>query len=135
VIAQHFTLPRMLSRDAAIERIARVLKGLAADRAWRVSIVEHKAKRSDSQNRYLWAIYTHILEQGGNELAGWTKDDLHEFFLGNHFGWETLSGFGKGRVKPLKRSSGLTKMEFSDFVASIQRFMAERGVYISDPNE
>jgi hypothetical protein len=134
MLAQNFVLPAMLSRERAIERIATVLSKLAIDRAWRVSVVEHKPKRSDSQNRYLWAIYGEILAHGG-DLQGWTKEDCHEFFLGEHFGWEVLQGFGKRRMKPLRRSSVLNKQEFSDYIAFIQRFMAERGVYIDDPHE
>ena len=48
-------------------------------------------------------------------MGGWTKDDLHEFFLIDHFG-ENLKLFGKKRLKPMRRSSRLNKMEFADFV-------------------
>ena len=62
-------------------------------------------------------------------------NDLHEYFLGEHFGWQTLEGFGRKRVKPLRRSSPLSKTEFVDFVDFIQRTMAGHGVYIPDPEE
>lgn len=132
---QQFVLPRALSRVGMIGRIALVLGALAMDRAWRVEIHEHVALRTVSQNRLLWAIYQDILRQGGENMAGWTRDDLHEFFLMNHFGHETKILFGRRRLVPLKRSSRLNKQEFSDFVESILRFMAERGVYIRDPEE
>ncbi len=90
--------------------------------------------RSLEQNRYLWGVcYPVILERGGETLGGWTNNDLHEYFLGEHFGWETIEGFGKKRMKPLHRSSTLTKMEFVDFVASIQLKAAEMGIVIPDP--
>jgi hypothetical protein len=53
--------------------------------------------------------------------------------LGECFGWETVEGFGRKRLKPLKRSAKLTTLEFSDFVAFIQRKAAEFGVYVPDP--
>ena len=55
--------------------------------------------------------------------------------LGEHFGWETIEGLGKKRLRPLRRSSALTKAEFSEFVGYIQRRAAELGVYIPDPSD
>ena len=76
-------------------------------------------KRTLSQNAYLWGVcYGTILEYG--DLDGWRRKDLHEYFLGEHFGWETLEGFGRKRMRPINRSSTLNKQEFSDYVAFIQ---------------
>jgi hypothetical protein len=112
------------------------LEGLPRDKAWRVTVEEFKPQRSQSQNRYLWGIvYPSFLTGGGEALAGWTGEDLHEFFLGEHFGWEMLLGMGRKRVKPLKRSAKLTKQEFSDYVAFIQHKGAAMGIYIPDPEE
>jgi hypothetical protein len=131
---QTFILPRDLPREGLVARVSTVLGGLSPEKAWRVSITEHKPSRSHQQNKYLWSMYTEILSYGG-DLEGWTKEDLHEFFLGSHFGWEKLEGFGRTRLKPLRRSSALNKLEFMDFIGFIQQFMAERGVYIADPHE
>src|SRR5919109_2216622 len=90
-----------------------------------------KHRRTNTQNALLWSLYADILESGGEEMRGWTKDDLHEFFLIDHFGAETLELFGRKRLKPHRRSSRLTKTEFSDFVEHIVRFMAERGVSLT----
>ena len=91
-------------------------------------------KRSTAQNAYLWGVcYETILEHGLRD-EGWRNTDLHEYFLGEHFGWATLEGFGRKRLKPIDRSSGLSKMEFVDFVAFIQEKAAEMGVYIPDPD-
>lgn len=101
-----------------------------------VEVKEAKATRSLEQNSYLWGVvYPTVLEALGDSLEGWTADDLHEYFLGECFGWQKLSGFDRTRVKPLQRSSKLNKTEFVDYVMFIQRFMAEKGVYIPDPNE
>jgi hypothetical protein len=134
-----FTLPKMAAGqrgDAAIAKIAGFLARLPADKAWRVGVTELKRTRTQQQNRYLWGVaYPTILAAGGEALGGWTAEDLHEYFLGEHFGWETLEGFGRKRIKPLRRSAKLSTMEFSDFVAFIQRKAAEFGVYVPDPNE
>lgn len=97
-----------------------------------VTIRQRLSKRSDQQNRYLWgAVYPAILQH----LQGWDADDVHEFCLGSWSGWERLEGFGRVRLRPIRRSSKLSKMEFIDFVAHIQRTMAEKGIVIPDPNE
>ena len=131
-----FVLPANLPRPRAIERITAFLGRLPLDRAWRVMVAEHKRTRTHQQNAYLWGlVYPTILKGGGETLAGWDADDLHEYFLGECFGWETIEGFGRKRMKPLKRSSRLSTTEFSDYVGFVQRKAAELGIYIPDPDD
>lgn len=130
-----FVLPTSPKRDEVITRIGRFVRGLAKDKRWTITVEPYKKRRSNAQNAFLWKTYERILNAGGEELAGWTKDDLHDFFLIHHFGSELIEGFGVRRHKPLKRSSDLTTTEFMDFIAAIQQFMAERGVYLPDPGE
>ena len=73
------------------------------------------------------------MNEGGLKDQGWRNEDVHEYFLGEHFGWETLDGLGRKRMKPLNRSSKLSKMEFVDYVAFIQQKAAEMGIVIPDP--
>ena len=110
-------------------KLIEVLK--ATEMPYKVKVTRG-GSRSLEQNRYLWGVcYATILEQG--DLDGWRNEDLHEYFLGEHFGWETLEGFGKRRMKPLNRSSRLTKMEFVDFIDFIHQKAAEMGIVIPDP--
>lgn len=128
---QSFILPRMLSRDRMIERIATVLQALPMPKAWQIEIKEHKPKRSDQQNRYLWGVvYSTITEH----LEGWHADDVHDFCLGECYGWETISGLGKKRLRPIRRSSTMNKIEFAHYIAWIQQRMAEHGIFIPDPD-
>lgn len=94
-----------------------------------------KSRRTNDQNSLLWAIYDDVLKQGGETLAGWTKDDLHEFALGSYFGWDRYEAFGMKKVKPKKRSSRLTKMEFSAFVEHFVMQMAQHGIYLKLPGD
>lgn len=123
-------LPRSdQARDKAVERLSKVFLALDPAKAWEVEWKEKKRRRSDQQNRYLWGVvYKTVCEH----LEGWDADDVHEYFLGEHFGWETLEGFGRRRVKPIRRSSRLNKQEFADYIAFIQRKCAELGIYIPD---
>jgi hypothetical protein len=126
----HITIPKSeQGRAGAVDRLAKTLNALDAAKAWEVTVKEKKRTRSEQQNRYLWGVvYATICEH----LPGWDAEDVHDYFLGEHFGWEVLEGFGKKRIKPIRRSARLNKMEFADYIAFIQRKMAERGVYIPD---
>lgn len=133
-MTEEFVIPPGSRGISALQKMWAFARKLDQNVAWRWTVKKYKPTRSNQQNRYLWGVvYPTILEKGG--LEGWDKEDVHELFLGEHFGWETLEGLGKGRIKPIKRSSRLSTEEFSAFVDFIQRYMAERGVYIPDANE
>jgi hypothetical protein len=111
-----------------------MVQGLSPDRAWCIEVLEWRKPRTDQQNRFLWGVcYPAILEGGGEALAGWTRDDLHEYFLGECWGWETLEGFGRKRMRPIKRSSKLTKQEFSDYLLFLETRCADMGIVIPEP--
>ncbi len=131
-MSQTFQLPKSLRRDGQIERIAAFLSRLAPEKGWVVEVKEKKRKRSDPQNRYLWGVcYPAILKH----LEGWEAEDVHEYCLGECFGWDRLTGLNRDKARPLKRSSTLTVVEFMNYVDWIQRHMAEKGIYVPDPNE
>lgn len=112
-------------KDAA--SAAKFLNALPLDKAWRLEVDEYKPRRSDQQNRYLWGVvYSTIVKQ----FDGWRLDDVHEYMLGEHFGWEELA---EGYKRPVRRSSRLNKQEFSDYIAFIQQRASEHGIYIPDP--
>jgi hypothetical protein len=130
-VNQTIIIPKLMPRERAVERITEFIKHLPTDKAWAIEVREYNPRRSDQQNRYLWGVcYATLLNAPA--LAGWDAEDLHEYFLGEHFGWETLEGLGRKRVRPIRRSSRLSKMEFADFIDFIQRKAAEFGVFIPD---
>lgn len=125
-------IPRGPDRARAIERVTRFLTALPWDVPYEVFARERSRRRSDAQNKYLWAaVYPAICKR----LEGWTKDDVHEYCLGEHFGWAKVTGLGRTKLKPLRRSKRLNKQEFADYVAFIQQRMATHGIYVPDPNE
>ena len=121
----------IIQKGGSLSRIVGLLSALVKDRPLKVVISEYRRTRSLEQNRALWGvIYPAILQH----LHGWEAEDLHEYFLGEHYGWETLEGFGRKRLKPMRRSSKLSTTEFADHIAFIQRRMAEHGIYVPDPD-
>ena len=130
-MSQTFVLHKDSSRASVRDRLVRFLDMLPDDRAWLVEIKRHARRRSDQQNRYLWGVvYPAFLRV----LPGWDAGDVHEYLLGEHFGWERLEGMGRTRLKPIKRSSKLTKAEFAEYTEFCQRKGAEHGVYVPDPD-
>jgi len=112
-----------------------LVRELDAAISWQVTIEAFKPKRSDQQNAFLWGVvYPSILEGGGEALRGWSTADLHEYFLIQAFGSEVIEGFGRKRHKPIRRSSKLTKQEFSDYLALIEAKCAELGIHIPEPS-
>jgi hypothetical protein len=126
-----FKLPRG-RRDS--RRIMLVLDALPPEKDYELTLCEKKRTRSLSQNRLLWSLYQQIIDRGGEAMQGWERDDLHEFFLIEHFGGEPKQLFERFRIQPLQRSSSLSKQDFSDFVEHIVRFMAQRGVALDLPD-
>ena len=122
------------AREHIKQRLISFINSLPHTKSFQVTIDPYVKRRSDNQNSYLWGVvYQDIIDQGS--LEGWVKEDIHEYFLGEYFGWETLEGFGKKRLKPLKRSSKLSTIEFTDYVDFIKMKCAELGIYIHDPDE
>lgn len=123
----------ILSPGPDRERIAANLHAfidrLPKNKAFAVEVKAHSPKRSDPQNRYLWGVAYAALAKA---LPGWDAEDIHEYMLGEHFGWERAELLGRVKLRPIRRSSKLDKKEFAEFVDFIQRKAAEHGVDIPD---
>lgn len=121
--------PKGTKPDDIIKAVTTMVAAIGTGKAWCITVEPWKRKRTDAQNRFLWGVaYPMILEQGGETLGGWTRDDLHDYFLGECFGWEVLEGFGRKRMRPLKRSSTLNKQEFTDYLMFIESKCLDMGM-------
>ena len=132
-------MKRIFPANTPPEQIAnavlRMVKGLP-NKPLAVTVELWKKPRTNQQNAYLWGVvYPAIMEGGGEALGGFTRDDVHEWLLGEGFGWETLEGFGRKRLRPLRRSSTLNKQEFTDYLMFIEAKCAEMGIKIPQPYE
>lgn len=133
--AQTFVLPKT-DRERIADNLRIFVMSALPGKELRVEVCEYRKRRSDEQNRYLWgSVYPQIIEAGGEQLRGWAPEDIHEYLLGEIYGWETLEGFGRKRLRPLRRSSKMTTVEFAEYVAQIQQRMAVLGIYVADPME
>jgi hypothetical protein len=132
--AKAFILPPVTAdRERVVENLHSFLMTAVPGKQLKVTIQVATKRRSDEQNRYLWGVVYPTILQSSEELGGWSAEDLHEYFLGEIYGWDTLAGFGRKRLRPIRRSSGMSTVEFNDFISQIQQRMAEQGVFIPDP--
>ena len=97
-----------------------------------VTIERKRNTRTLEQNAYLWGVVYKTLSDQFFAEHGWDKDDIHDYFLGECFGWQKLSGVSRPRVKPVHSSKNLPKQDFSDYIAFIQRWAAQNGIVIPD---
>jgi hypothetical protein len=133
-----------LRRSRRAQRIATFIAGLSTDRAWEVIVRPFKRKRSNQQNRYERGVVCKLL----SEHLGYEEQEVHDLLCGTHFGWKTVNvprtpNNSRG-VKDIpirtttKNEAGerdvLNQEDYWDFCAFAQRFGAENGVYIPDPD-
>ena len=112
-----------------------MLQHLPSNKPLSVTVELWKKPRTNQQNAYLWGVaYPAILEGGGEALKGWSRDDIHEYMVGEYGGWEVLEGFGRKRMRPVMRSSTMTKQQFSDYLDWLGAKCANMGITIPEPN-
>jgi hypothetical protein len=127
--------PRGTTPDQIAQAVSVLVRGLDFKKSWKVSIEEFRSKRSNQANAYLWGVvYPSILEGAGEMLAGWERDDLHQFFLMEHFGEETLEIGGRTHSRPFRGSSSLNREEFTEYLEFLSRRAAELGIAIPEPS-
>ncbi len=91
-----------------------------------VIVREHKAKRSDCQNRLYWGVYIPPLA----EYCGYTHDEMHEA-LRRMF----LTVEREGFPPTVKSTTQLNTKEFTEYLDKIEMLACENGVHIPNPNE
>jgi hypothetical protein len=132
--SERLLLPKMPARQRAIDRLLTIVMNLPRGKMYLVTIEEKRRGRSLEQNAYLWGVcYPTILEAGKEELRGWEAEELHEFFLGECYGWKRLRLGGESAYIPRRRSSRLSVGEFKDYIDFVQRRAAGFGIVIPDP--
>lgn len=107
-----------------------------ADGKYLIEISRHN-KRSTPQNRYYWGLIIPVVQKGikdlGTEL---TTEETHQF-LKARFNFQEIVNHETGEAIPVPRSTtGLTKIQFAEYIDNIQRFAVEfLNIIIPDPGE
>jgi len=122
------------SRPRQVEVLCEYIAKLPAGKAFTVEIKEYRRKRSQDQNKYLWGVVYRIIRDAMDEPKP-TTEQLHEYWLGECFGWDVIDQFGMVLKKPLERSHDKDTETFGKYWQFIQRRCAETmGIFIPDPD-
>lgn len=111
------------------------LRKLDEQLAWKVCVCEHKPRRSLPQNALLRALEDDVLALGGEAIGGYTKQEIHDLTLIEHYGFDKVMVFGRPRLRPKRRTSDLSKTEMTDHIDFVVRFFAEHGIVLSLPGD
>lgn len=108
-----------------LERAAAVVRGLNPARQWRITIAQHRERRSPEQNALLWAIYGEIAKETGNDA-----EDIHEAMKFRFLPPIQIEIGGEAIPVP-PSSRKLDTHQFSQFVEQVQAFAAsELGIIV-----
>lgn len=129
-------------REQAIASFARLVQHFLPGKELVVTVDEAKHERTAKQRASLFGVaYKALMEQMG--LRGEReKNDLHEFLLGEYFGWIERPGLGVKRFFPARTTTigvdgkrdVLSTREQLAFYAWIQQRAAECGYDVPDPS-
>ncbi len=126
------------NRATILANAQRFLAALPASKSWRVEVAQYVKSRSSAQCRYLNGVAYKLI----GDALGFDRDDISEYLCGQYFGWRTkpLPG-GRSEEVPIRttttdadgKRSVLSVKEFAEYVEFCQRFGAEHGIFVPDP--
>lgn len=133
------------ARHKALQLALKLLESLDEMVSWKVTIEPVKNTRSASQNAYLWAVPNKMI----SGATGYETEEVHEYLCGTYWGWKDKKVPKTPRNPegiesvPMRttttdtegKRSVLTSTEFSEYVAFVQRFAAQRlQLLVPDPD-
>lgn len=127
-------------RTRILDNLCTFLRGLDGKKVWEVEVEPYQKPRTNQQCRYLNGVAYKLL----SEATGYERDDISEYLCGRFFGWKEKLKPGKVKVQvPLRTTTTdengkrdvLSKQAFADYVEFVQRFGAQHGVMIPNPDQ
>lgn len=132
--------PVSMNRQAGIDKLVAFLHSANKEKPLKVEVRIARPSRTLSQNAYLWAVPYRML----SDATGFEAEDLHEYLLGEYFGWNRVPMPG-GRFKEVPaRTTTVNEYgepeelgieAFAKYWEYIQRRAAtDWGIVIPDPD-
>lgn len=87
--------------------------------------------RSVPQNRAYFGLAVEAIAKQCNA----TKEDMHKALAGEFLGFEYVQLPNGRHIRVPKSTKNLSTIEFKEYVEKIQRWAAENGIDIPNPNE
>jgi len=91
-----------------------------------VIVRKWKKRRSDNQNKYYWGVVIPIL----CETLGYSNDEIHEALK-----WKFLRNKEREKLPTVKSTTGLSTIEFKNYIDEIVQWSAQEDIIIPDPNQ
>jgi len=111
------------------------------DKDVEVEIRLESKKRTDRQNRWYWGVAIPTIINAIMEYEGvkYTKDEVHQFvkqaLIVEPSKTANILGIEVELKKDFRSTSQMSIPQFIDFKNDLQKFFAERDIYIPDPEE
>ena len=132
------------SRERVIERISQFIAALPTRKAYRITIKQEADDRTVQQCRYLNGVPYNLL----SEFTGYERDEISKHLCGLYWGFKqvrvprTQNNPNGIEDRPVRTTTTdeqghrdvLSTRDFWDYVEFCQRFGAQYGVYIPDPD-
>lgn len=128
-----------IQKGGSLVRLFAYLSALSFKQGFQVIVGDIKKPRTSLQNRALWGCaYKTLQQETGND-----PEDLHMYFCGEYWGWETYDVLDQKRKRPVRsttknehgESDVISTVQLQDFYAFIQQRSAETvGVFVPDPD-
>lgn len=123
--------------EFAGQQKAYCLKTFGAGACVDVEIREHRDKRSDRQNRAMWALLHAWCKEADQ---GWRPDDLKDAVMGTVFGTIEVTMPITGEVKRVLARPSTSALNVTDFCAVIEAILelaatSEPSVFLESPDE
>ena len=117
----------ILRNDFIRSNLVAFLKGLSLGELTEVIVRPYVEKRTNPQNRRMW-----LLHGMAGAQVGCSSEDMHEDTLCHFYGYEEVRlPSGATKRKPMKRTSGMNKREFSEHMQRLEAFyISELGVWL-----
>lgn len=132
----------VLIDQARADNAKTYLDWLPVDGSMEVEFRPYKKPRRPKQNASLWGVaYPPLMEKMG--LRGeQEKEELHEYFCGEYFGWKEYYIMNKKKVKPVRTTTRnengerdlVSTIVMADFYSFVQQQGADNGIYVPDPD-
>lgn len=104
--------------EAQLRKVAALVLGLNPEKPWRIEIARHHARRTLSQNKLLWAIYTAIADHTGH-----TTEEIHEYCKQTFLPRRLVTFDGKD-VEIVGSTALLDRPAFSEYVERVAAWAA-----------
>lgn len=101
-----------------IQRAAEFIAGLSPAKPWAIEIKQFQARRTVSQNKLLWAIYTEIAAETGH-----TSEEIHEYCKAKFLPKRVVSFDGVDH-EIVGSTALLDKPAFSEYVERVASWAA-----------